>query len=147
MARKRMLDPNFFKSYAVNELSIEAAMTFAGLWCYCDDKGRGELDVDLIKAEVWPRRKEITTRKIQNHLAQINAQGMTCHYSVGGVDLLHCTSWNEHQKPQHATPSKLPPCAEHQPEQYEEFMNGNGDALERFRIKEREILAKRVNGS
>ena len=41
MARKRMLSPEFFTSGPVAELPISAVVTFAGLWCYFDDYGRG----------------------------------------------------------------------------------------------------------
>lgn len=54
MARKRMLSPEFFISAPVNRLSYTAMITFAGLWCYFDDFGRGEDDAALVMARRMP---------------------------------------------------------------------------------------------
>lgn len=133
MARKRMLSPEFFTSRPVNELSITAMLTFAGLWVYLDDYGRGEDDAALIKATVWPRRRSHTEAKVEADLALIAAQGLICRYEVGGYPLMHSPSWAEHQKISHKTASTLPPCPEHDPGLFEHFRMDSGGALERYR--------------
>lgn len=50
MARKRMIHPEFFKSRKVASLSHRARLTWAGLWIYADDYGRG-LDDRLMERE------------------------------------------------------------------------------------------------
>ena len=82
MARKRMLSPEFFVSAPVNRLPFTAMITFAGLWCYFDDYGRGEDDPALVKAAVWPRRRSQTEAKVAADLDLIVAEGLICRYSM-----------------------------------------------------------------
>jgi hypothetical protein len=133
MARKRMLAAEFFTSSTVNLLSIPAMVTFEGLWVYADDYGRGEDDVTMVKATVWPRRREVTEKKIGGHLDEIEGVGLICRYVVAAVPLLHIMSWHEHQKISHRSPTKLPPCREHEPGLWESFLRDSGGPLERFR--------------
>ena len=133
MARKRMLSPEFFSSAPVNRLPIPAAMTFAGVWCYLDDFGRGEDDAALIKAAVWPRRSTQTVQRTGKDLDLIAAENLICRYEVGGTALIHSPSWKEHQKISHPTPSKLPPCPEHEPDEYAAYLRQRGDGRDRFR--------------
>lgn len=133
MARKRMLSPEFFTSGPVNNLPIPAMVTFEGLWCYCDDYGRGEDDAALIKAAVWPRRRSHTERHVAADLDAIVIHSLICRYEVGGVKLLHVPSWSEHQKISHRTPSKLPPCPAHEAGEYEFYLHEKGDGRDRFR--------------
>lgn len=133
MARKRMLDPAFFTSGPVNKLPVTAMVTFAGLWCYFDDYGRGEDDPALVKAAVWPRRRSQTEAKVAADLDAIEAGHLICRYEVGGVSLMHSTSWDEHQKISHPTASKLPPCPRHESGLYDFFLRESGDGRDRFR--------------
>jgi len=133
MARKRMLSPEFFSSGPVSRLPISAMVTFAGLWTYFDDYGRGEDDADLIKAAVWPRRSSMPPKKVRADLDAIAAEHLVCRYEVAGVKLLHSPSWSEHQKISHRTASKLPPCSIHEPGMYSFFLHESGDGLDRFR--------------
>jgi len=86
MARKRMLSPEFFVSAPVNRLPFTAMITFAGLWCYFDDFGRGEDEAALIKAAVWPRRRSHTEAKVAADLDLIVAEGLICRYAIGAED-------------------------------------------------------------
>lgn len=141
MARKRMLSPEFFSSAPVNRLPFTAMITFAGLWCYFDDYGRGEDEAALIKAAVWPRRRAQTEQKVTQDLAAIEAEDLICRYQADGLPLIHSTSWDEHQKISHKTPSKLPPCPVHEPDDHAAYVrlhppklhairNGSGTAPE-----------------
>jgi hypothetical protein len=133
MARKRILSPEFFSSAPVNRLTIPAMVTFAGLWCYFDDYGRGEDDAALIKAAVWPRRRAQTEREVAANLDAIEAEGLICRYQIGNVPLIHSPSWGEHQKISHRTPSRLPPCPSHEPQEHAAYLRQRGDGRDRFR--------------
>lgn len=133
MARKRMLSPEFFTSATMNAVSIEAMVTFAGIWTAFDDFGRGEDDETLIKAAVWPRRRPITEKKVRGYIDELVASRVLCAYAVNGIHLLHVTSWREHQKISHPTKSKLAPCQEHEPEAWSAFAIDDDHALAKFR--------------
>ena len=133
MARKRMLAPEFFISGTMNAISIESMLTFAGIWCWADDFGRGENDETLVKAAIWPRRRAVTEKKVRGYMDELIASRVLCAYAVNGIDLIHVTSWREHQKISHPTKSKLAPCREHEPEAWAAFAMDNDHALEKFR--------------
>lgn len=155
MARKRMLSPEFFISGPVNRLSIPAMVTFAGLWCYVDDYGRGEDDTALIRAAIWPRRRSQSEAKVAADLDAIAAEGLVCRYiaSKGTAKLssetvtersryqpvttllrvIHLPTWNEHQKISHKTDSKLPPCPEHEPQAYTAYLREHAQIPESSR--------------
>ena len=138
MARKRMIKPEFFTSRTIDAMTVQAALGFAGLWCYVDDYGRGEDDLALLKASIWPRRRTVTEAKISTDREQWVKHGVVCRYNVGGFPLLHVVNWFEHQTVNHPTESKLPPCPVHDPGLFAVFKNDSGGALEKFRRDVRE---------
>jgi len=122
VARIRTVKPSLFTSRSVSTYSDAQFRIFVGLFCYADDKGRGEDDVDLIKAELAPRIKRITTAKIGAYLEHFADKGSDpdgrppiCRYEVSGLRCFHFTTWT-HQRINRPTPSKLPPCPTHEPE-------------------------------
>lgn len=147
MARKRLISPEFFTSGAINALEIDTAMTFVGLWCYADDEGRGEDDTDLIKAAVWPRRRQQSVKRIARHLDTLFDANLICRYEVNGYRLIHLPSWSEHQKPSHATASRIPPCPMHEADAYYEFVHGSDQRRDKYRDIAREIRESLANGS
>lgn len=137
MARKRMIHPDFFTSATMNALTVQQMLTFAGIWCWADDFGRGEDDESLVKAAVWPRRKAITDTKVRADLDALIAHGVLCGYEVAGERLVHVVNWQEHQKVSHPTKSKLAPCPTHEPDEWEKFTSGDFPAMSRFRSDSR----------
>lgn len=137
MARKRMIHPDFFVSATLNDLPISVMVTFAGIWCWADDYGRGEDDAALVKAAVWPRRRSMTEKKVAADVENLIGAHVLCRYEVAGHRLLHVVNWREHQKVQHPTPSKLPPCPEHEPEKWREFAQDDDPATGKFRTDSR----------
>jgi len=133
MARKRMIHPDFFTSATLNALPIPTMTTFAGTLCYVDDYGRGENDEALVKAAVWPRRRSMGEKKVREALDELVESDVLCAYVIAGHSLFHVVSWREHQSVSHPTPSKLPPCPNHEPEAWEEFMNDSDPSREKFR--------------
>jgi hypothetical protein len=142
-----MLSPEFFTSAPVNRLPVTAMLTFAGLWCYLDDYGRGEDDAALVKAVVWPRRRSQTERLVAADLDLIAAEGLVCRYEVTGTALIHSPSWDEHQKVSHKTASKLPPCPDHEPDEYAAYLGQRHDGRDRFRGLSGKSPESSANGS
>lgn len=118
MARIRTIKPALFTSRTVSNYSDALFRTFTGLFCYVDDRGRGEDDCDLIKSEIAPRIKKKTPRLIEAHLAElaIGSDPPLCRYEVDGVRYLHLLGFNDHQRVNRPTPSRIPPCPKHEPE-------------------------------
>jgi len=139
MARKRMIHPDFFISATMNDVQPHTMLTFAGIWCWADDYGRGENDESLVKAAVWARRRTMTEKKVRADMDALTARGVLCEYEVNGHRLVHVTNWSEHQKVSHPTDSKLPPCPAHEPDEFEEFGRQSDPATDKFRTGSRGV--------
>jgi len=133
MARKRMLSQSFFTSATMNDVPMQTMLTFAGIWCWADDDGRGEDDETLVKAAVWPRRKSVTEKKVRTDMDLLTFKEVLCRYSVNDEPIIHVVGWFEHQYISHPTKSKLPPCQFHEPEKWAMFLMDDDPSLHKFR--------------
>lgn len=108
MARIRTIKPSFFSSLTIADLPIPARLTFVGLWTYVDDEGRGVDDPRLVKAELWPLDDDMTTRKVEGHLAAFADRGLIMRYSFSGRRYLQVVGWKEHQRINRPQQSNFP---------------------------------------
>lgn len=108
MARIRSVKPQFFGSLDIAALPISTRLTYIGLWCYADDKGRGIDDARLIKAEVWPLDGAYSLKKVEKDMELLAAGGQVERYEVNGRRFFRVRSWHTHQHPNRPQPSRLP---------------------------------------
>lgn len=138
MPRKRMLYPGFFGSDQMAQLSLAAVFTYEGIWCFADDRGRKVFNAAEVWAEVWLKRaSEVQPADVEHYLGELVRGGQLCRYRVGGGDFLHVVAWDEHQKISHPTPSKLPPCPDHQPAEWSVWWKDDDTATDRWRKAEK----------
>ena len=107
MARIRTIKPAAFSSESLAAVSVHARWTFAGLWTYVDDAGRGRANPKLIKAHVWPLDEDVTVSDVEKLLAELEREGMIRRYTVGGQWLLAVVNW-QHQRINRPTESIFP---------------------------------------
>lgn len=120
MARIRSVKPELRTSEVVASWPFEVRYFFVLLWGYLDDKGRG-LDVPkTIAGDCFPHDEKVTPSKVDKWLTLMAGTKIApdrippiCRYEAGGRRYLHCLNWNEHQKPNRPSPSRLPPCPIH----------------------------------
>lgn len=109
MARMRTLKPGFFSSEGIAPgLLLRTRITFMGLWCYCDDHGRGKDNLRLIRSEVWPLDDDITLEFIEADLAALVRSGHLVRYEADGTRYLAIQKWHFSQSPNHPQPTALP---------------------------------------
>lgn len=111
MARIRSVKPEAFTSETLARCSVPARWTFAGLWCYVDDEGRGRSNAGLIKAAVWPLDDDVTVKHVASYLDELEAERLICRYEVDGKAYLHVVNFGEHQHPNRPSPSSQPACS------------------------------------
>ena len=145
MARIRSIKPEVRRSRTVTSWPRDVRLTWVFLWCYLDDAGRGEDDMGLIKAECFPRDKDVTEAKLDGWLWVIadSQQPPLCRYTVDGLDFLHATKW-EHQRINRPSPSKLPPCPRHEGGVSGHVRNSDGSRSDHIRLTESSMSDHRV---
>ncbi len=114
MARIRSLYPSFWTDEKVGTLSLGGRLLFQGLWTHADDDGRLQDTPRQLKALIFPYDPPSVTsaQKIDSWLDQMVGLGMLIRYTVEGKPLIQVCNFATYQKPNHPTPSKLPPPTE-----------------------------------
>lgn len=108
MARARSLRPGFFTSFNLAQVPREVRLFFSGLWVEADDDGRLINSPKALAGAIFPHDDDVTPKLVARWIDQLENIGVICRYQHGTGRYLHITSWGEHQKPPHPTPSKLP---------------------------------------
>lgn len=119
MARIRSAKPDWWQKEKWCALPRDVRFTYKGIWeVMADDEGRFQADTRLVKAQVWPLDDDITPKKLEQWLAQLERVMVTRTdgtkvpavqlYTVDGVRYGYLAGFEKHQKISHRTPSKLP---------------------------------------
>lgn len=107
MARIRTIKPEYFTSLTIADLSLHARLTFIGLWTHVDDAGRCVDDSRLIKAAVWPLDDRVSA-DVERDLHELTEASLIVRYTVDERSYIAVRTWDEHQRINRPTPSKLP---------------------------------------
>jgi hypothetical protein len=68
MARIRSVHPDICISETMAVVSAELERTFVRLWTHCDDHGRCQDNVHLIKAGIYPLHLDVTPERLDEEL-------------------------------------------------------------------------------
>lgn len=114
MARIRSLKPEAFQSESLGRVSVSAERTFYGMSTQADDRGRLRHKPVTINADLWAYRPTHTPTDLIEELTQLEVEGLVCVYvGCDGKEYLHLVTWDEHQKIDRPSRSRLPLCPVH----------------------------------
>lgn len=108
MPSRRMIDPAFWRSESMAQLTESQRLLFIGIISNADDQGRMKAHAALIRSDVYPYDDK-PLKEIEADLEQISEVGSVTLYNVNGRQYLQIPGWWEYQSPQWAYPSKIPP--------------------------------------
>lgn len=94
----RMIKESIRTSKSVNSLNDFQFRLWLYLITYVDDFGRGSADPELIKGLVFPRRKGVTEKQIEDGITALANAGMVNLYEVDGEPFLYFPKWGDHQR-------------------------------------------------
>lgn len=100
----RIIKETIRTSKSVNALSDFEFRLWLYLITYVDDYGRGSADPELLKGMVFPRRRGITEKQIQEALGTLANTGMIILYESEGEPYLYFPKWSDHQRIQNKHP-------------------------------------------
>ena len=103
--RIRSIKPEFWKSERVASLPRDSRLLFIGLWNLADDAGRFRAHPNLIQGELFPYEP---TADVAAWLAPLVEAGLVVLYEVEGRRFGLVAGFEEHQKIDKRTESRLP---------------------------------------
>jgi hypothetical protein len=110
MARKRMLDPTFWRDSDVKKLTRDERLLFIGCISNADDEGRLLAHPAYLKSQIFMYDADLDENIVLNMRDSVAAKMNNFHlYQVDGEEYIQFLKWHEHQKPSYPTASKLPP--------------------------------------
>lgn len=108
MARKRMIDPEFWSDEEIGRWSHQARLFYIGLWNFADDEGRFKAHKSLLKSQIFPYDLKIDIERLKREL--------TCKiqwYEADGLQYGYIRNFLKYQRIDRPTDSKLPAPPEH----------------------------------
>lgn len=96
MGRIRTLKPGFFRSESLSRCSLEARITFAGLWTEADDHGRGDATARLLATALWPWDNP-TDEQVRSWMRELVDTEHIAIYEHRGRPIFQVLRWSEHQ--------------------------------------------------
>ena len=111
MARKRMIDPEFWSDEEIGQWSYEARLFYIGLWNFADDVGRFKAHPNLLKSQIFPYDQKFNIESLKKEL-----NSKVQWYEVENLQYGYLRNFNKHQRidrPQDSKLPKPPPFDEH----------------------------------
>lgn len=100
MARKRMIDPDFWSDEELADMRFETRLLYIGLWNFADDNGNLPFKPRQIRAQVFPYNPEID---IDDSLGELLGAEKIIPYMVNGAYFIHVLNFLKHQTIQKPT--------------------------------------------
>jgi len=103
MARKRIIDPEFWSDEEIGLWSHSARLFYIGLWNFADDEGRFKAHKDLLKSQIFPYDKKIDIEKLKKELGS-----KIYWYSINGSTYGEVVNFHKYQRIDKPQASKIP---------------------------------------
>ena len=104
MARKRIIDPEFWSDEEIGNWSFQARLFYIGLWNFADDEGRFKADPRLLKAQIFPYDAKISLTRVKKEL-----ESKIIWYEVNNCQYGFIKNFLKYQRIDRPTKSLLPP--------------------------------------
>ncbi len=104
MARKRIIDPEFWSDEEIGQWSFAARLFYIGLWNFADDSGRFKSANELLKAQIFPYEEKIDIGKLKKEL-----KDKIQWYKINELQYGFIRNFLKYQRIDKPTISKLPP--------------------------------------
>lgn len=108
MARKRMIDPDFWTDEKLGTCTRDERLFFMGLISNADDEGRGRGNLKLLKATIFPYDDDIKVKDMEKMACSLMEKGMVYFYVVDGQDFYYLPNFLKHQTINKPTKSNIP---------------------------------------
>lgn len=105
----RVIRGEILSSRSLSRVSREADWLMHRLILAVDDYGRCEADPLLMKADMFPRRTDVSADDVAAWMRELDEEGCIQVYEVDGIEYLHLPKWEKYfSKQKRADRSKFP---------------------------------------
>lgn len=132
MARKRMIDPNFWTDEKLGECTIQERLLFIGLISNADDEGYGRANPKLLKSLIFPY-DDLRASDLEKWLSQLGVLDMIVLFKYNGQTYYNIPNFLKYQTINKPTKSILPHIED------ERCSSTTVVLLEHYRLKEKKI--------
>ena len=139
MARIRTIKPEFFTSPDTAKASVEARLFYIALWCWADDWGIGEANLNALLGFAFPESDEKTRKEVQSLCKEVFNTYGTVFYQNNGRHFYQILSWDDHQKtqrkakrknPTHDDPESTPDMRIYSEQEVSEIKQGTSESMQ-----------------
>jgi len=128
MARKRMIDPEFWSDEEVGHWSPHARLFYIGLWSFSDDDGRLKAHDSLLKSQIFPYDDKVDIGSLKKEIGS-----KISWYDVGGLKYGYVRNFLKYQRIEKPRESCLP-----SPPEEGTLLDSSRNALGKVEPKRRE---------
>lgn len=93
----RIIKESVCTSDSIDQLTWFEEVLFYRLMVSCDDYGRFDGRIAVIKNRLFPLKETLTSDKVANALKRLSEVGLVCLYTVEGKPYLYLPTWEHHQ--------------------------------------------------
>ena len=139
MGRIRTVKPEFFTSPDTAKASSEARLFYIALWCWADDWGVGEANLNALLGFAFPEDDDKTRKEVQSLCKEVADAYGTLFYENNGRYFYQIPAWDDHQKtqrrakrrnPTHDDPESTPDKRIYSEKEISGFMQGNSESTQ-----------------
>jgi hypothetical protein len=103
MPRIRTVKPEFFTSPDTAKASPMARILYAAMWCWADDYGVGETNLNGLLGFAFPDEDPVDRGELEELLREVSAAYSVLFYRASGRAYYYIPSWSAHQKTEKRT--------------------------------------------
>ena len=108
VGRIRTIKPEFFTSPDTAKASVDARLFFIAMWCWADDYGIGETNLNALLGFAFPEDDQRERKEIQSLCKEVSEAYGVVFYTVRDRRFFAILSWDKHQKTQRRAARRNP---------------------------------------
>lgn len=108
MPRIRTIKPQFFHSPDTAKASPKARLLYVAMWCWANDWGIGETNLNGLLGMAFPDSDDVTRRELLDLLAEVRDCYGVVFYSVRERYYYAIPAWDDHQTTQRRASLRFP---------------------------------------
>jgi hypothetical protein len=109
LPRIRTIKPEFFRSPSTAKVDFDVRIFYQALWCWADDFGIGETNINGLLGFAFPDDDEISAQDLRRFCADVAQHFQIVFYTVRERHYYAITNWDEHQKTERRTERRKNP--------------------------------------